>query len=150
MGFIIGEVDSREQNPWAYDADNDLLKTDSGLYLAVAGLATSRSFDFGNIAASGNDTSVISYWTIPAGKVGYVTTFSASSTGGPVLAEIYATQGGANSGVASVMIGPNGGCSAIDLRVPFAIQPGTVGFAVNNLDGAAAHRISVVMSVAIL
>lgn len=134
MPFVTGEVEAREQAPWAYDAVNDMLKQ-GPLYLAAAGLFAGIRYTNNNLAGFTQTTAVGgAFLLVPAGKRLLITDFWASSVSGTVQSELLV---GAST-IGAGLINPVGGSNSIHLVVPLVIEAGsTVSFQVNPLAGAA-------------
>lgn len=143
MPFVFGEVDSREQAPWAYDATNDLQK--AGLvYAAAAGLTTTVQGTYGAVAASGL-TAALAILTVPTGKSGYITDFVAHANG-PFTVEL--DFGGI--GYYKLYTPTGGGEARLSLNSPWKVAAGTVISAIAQNNDTVARNLSILCSVVVL
>lgn len=134
--FDFGEMEVREQNPWGYDATNDLPKV-HGLYLAAAGLTTVDTAHFTALGAGSLGTGRTAIFAaVAAGKTRYVIDVI-FSTDGPGLCEIDVD----SAGVDWIYAGPNGGTVVWSPRIPLVVASGsTCGYTTQNTDSVARNQ----------
>lgn len=133
MGFVFGEVQSREQSPWAYDATNDLLKL-GPLYMAAAGLSGGIRYTNNSLASFTQPTGGGSDIVVPTGKTLLITDLFAHNVTGTVNCELLDNGAAIGAG----LITPAAGSNSIQFVTPLkVIAAHTLSFQVNPLGGTA-------------
>lgn len=132
--FVFGEVQTREQAPWAYDATNDLPKAHPA-YAVAAGLSKTLFAVINPLGAGAfSDTANVAdaFYIVQAGKSGYITDFFMSAQSGHVQAEIMID----GTGQCLTLVTPDGGgCAQYTFQTPIKVNAGQkISFQLFNID----------------
>ena len=123
MGYHLVEGQVTEQAPWAYDATNDLLKSQP-FYAALSAngiIGCDMQFAAYSLGTTGFHDFAMSY-SIPTGKQGFVCCCQASGNGGPAKLQVmYNTVD-----VFDLVIPTGGGTVQLDCTWPHVVPAGTV------------------------
>ena len=149
MGFHFGEMDVREQSPWAYDATNDIPKSHPW-YPVAAGLANYLQHSINPLGIAGfyDSAGTISY-TVPTAKAAYLCDFFVSAqASGPVQFDVMIN--GASAGI-PLQTPAGGGVARYEPRLPLkAVAGDVITFQLYNAGATAAGGVAARVAYAVL